>query len=58
MHREMLFLSWKTLLMIQNIGMCFQFYAWFSDDVEADDNESHAARAWLDMGNPRESRFG
>jgi len=27
MHREMLFLSWKTLLMIQNIEMCFQFYA-------------------------------
>lgn len=37
MHREMLFLSWKTLLMIQNIGMCFQFYAWFSDDVGAND---------------------
>jgi hypothetical protein len=34
----MLFLGWKTLLMFQNIGMCFfDFTFGFSDDVEADD---------------------
>ena len=44
MHREMLFLSWKTLLMIQNIGMCFfNFTLGFQTTSKPMINESHAA---------------
>lgn len=49
-------LSWKTLLMIQNIGM-FSILCLLSDDVEADDNESMPHGYGLDSENPQESRF-
>ena len=44
MRREMLFLSWKTLLMIQNIGMYFSILCLvFQTTSKPMTNESHAA---------------
>ncbi|KIC06684.1 hypothetical protein MCC93_19230 [Morococcus cerebrosus] len=44
MHWEMLFLGWKTLLLIQNIGICFLILSLvFQTTSKPMINESHAA---------------